>query len=373
MGYMRIVIDARMLYWTGVGRYTKALLDQLARLDHENEYVVLTRPADRGLWEPAVGAVNFRRVEVDINPYTLSEQLRLPGVIESLRPDVVHFTTANGPVTYRGAQVVTVHDLTLLDYDTSRGSAWKRLAYRLKRPVFRWIVQRKVAAAQAVIVPTQYVKDELGRRFGVAAERVTVTWEAADKNLAAPEPVERLGVGRQFLFNVGNVYPYKNMGLALEALKILTPKYPELRLVSTARPDEFRAQLETRARELGVADRVVWTGFVSDGELVTLYREAAAYVYPSLSEGFGLQVLESMVQGLPVVAARASCLPEIGGEAALYFDPRNAAEMAARVAEVLDDEGLRTRLRAAGLEQAKLFSWEKLARTTLAVYERAAK
>jgi len=367
---VRIVIDARMLYWTGVGRYTKALLDELPALDHDNEYVVLTRPADRHLWQPA--ADNFRRVEVDIDPYTAREQLALLGVLRKLRPDLVHFTAANAPMWYAGKRVVTVHDLTLLDYDTSRGSGLARVLRRCKRPVFRWVLGASIKRAQAVMTPTQFVKDELVRRFGAAAGKVTVTLLAADKNLAKPEPIERFGAGHEFVLFVGNVYPYKNAGLILEAMTLLKG-HPELRLVVTAAPGFWRDALEARAQQLGVADRLVLTGFVTNGELVSLYQEAKLYVYPSRNEGFGLQILEAMVQGLPVLAADASCLPEIGGEAAEYFDPRDATSLAEKMARLLDSADMRERLREAGYARAKQFSWQRTAQQTLEVYERALK
>jgi glycosyltransferase involved in cell wall biosynthesis len=365
---MRIVIDGRMLYWTGVGRYTKALLDNLARLDHDNEYVVLTRPADRGLWEPK--AANFRRLEVDINPYTVAEQLRLPWVIAGCKPDLVHFTAANAPVLYRGKRVMMVHDLTLLEYDTSRGTGFRRWVRQRKRAVFRFILGRNVHAAQLVLTPTRYVKNEVMRCFGVAPGKVTVTLLAADKNLAEPESIERLGVGPEFLFNVGNVYPYKNLALAIEALAILAPKYPNLKLVSTAKPDYFRDELVAHAKALGVADRVVFTGYVSDGELVSLYRKAKLYVYPSVSEGFGLQILEAMTQRCPVIASRTSSLPEVGGEGAGYFDPRNPQKLAELIDRLLRDDRLRDLMREAGYVRAKHFGWDMMAEETLAVYRR---
>jgi glycosyltransferase involved in cell wall biosynthesis len=202
----------------------------------------------------------------------------------------------------------------------------------------------------------------------VPESRIVVTLLAADKNLAVAEPLDRFKIGGEFLFNVGNVYPYKNLGLVVEALRVLAPKYPRLKLVSTSKPDYFRDQLEAYARQLGVADRVVFTGFVTDGELVNLYRKAKLYVYPSLAEGFGLQMLESMIQGLPVVAARSSCLPEIGGAAAAYFDPKDPEKLADLIDHLLRDERRCDTMQEAGYERAKQFSWAQTVQQTLAVY-----
>lgn len=363
---MRVVIDGRMLYWTGVGRYTKALLDNLEQLDGENEYVVLVRPADRELWRPSAG--NFRAVEVDINPYSLGEQLQLPAVIRKLQPDVVHFTTPNGPILYRGRRIVTVHDLTLLDYDTARGSGAGRWLRSLKKIPFRIILARNVAGADMVVTATHYVADQLAERFGVPRGRMTTTWLASDSQLAEPAPIDQLGAGKQFLLYWGNYYPYKNVGLLVEALTGLSAEYPDLKLVLGGNTEAFRDGLETRIRELGLTDRVILAGRVSDGELVTLCREATAYVNPSLSEGFGLQGLEAMSQGAPVVAARASCLPEVYGEAAAYFDPGDAQDLAATLKRLLADQSERERLSQAGRDRLKEFSWLRTAEQTLEVY-----
>lgn len=367
---MRIVIDARMLYWTGVGRYTKALLEHLPELDAQNDYLVLTRPADRVLWEPA--APNIKRIEVAIDPYSLDEQFGLGKIISELKPDLVHFTTPNIPA-YQGRYVVTVHDLTLLDYDTSRGTGWQKAVHGLKRIPFRWVFRRAVTHATGITTGTKYVQQQLIERFGVPKARLTVAPLAADPLLAEPVSTKRLGVKPPYLLYVNNFYPYKNAGSVLLALKELVTTHPDLQLVFTGKPDYFRDVLESQAAELGLADRVVFTGFVTDGELITLYREAALFIYPSLSEGFGLQGLEAMAQGTPVLAARASCLPEVYGEAAAYFDPHNPSDQARQIAEVLQSDIQRKALRASGYERVKQFSWKRTAEQTLAAYRQALK
>jgi len=134
---MKIAIDARMLYWTGIGRYTKALLDELEQIDAENTYVVLMRKADWGLWEPT--APNFTKVEASVNPYTLGEQWAFYLQLRALGVDLVHFTAPNTPLLYQGRRVVTIHDLTLVDYDTSRGRGLAKLLRSAKRLPFRLV------------------------------------------------------------------------------------------------------------------------------------------------------------------------------------------------------------------------------------------
>lgn len=368
---MRIVIDARMLYWTGIGRYTRALLDELERLDTKNDYVVLMRQADWALWEPT--ASNFSRVEANFDPYTVAEQWDLYRLLKRLRADVVHFTAPNSPLLYRGRRVVTIHDLTLLDFDTSRAQGGPRRGLGvLKRWAFRLVFWNDARFATRLVTDTEYVARQLAERYGVAKARVRAIWLAADPQVAEPESLKRFGELGRFVFYIGNLYPYKNLGSTLQALAELKTSHPELRLVVAGQPDDFTAALELRARQLGVSDRVKLVGRVTDGEMVALYRAAAAYVNPSLSEGFGLQGLEAMAQGAPVVAARATCLPEVYGEAAEYFDPRDAGDQARAVAQVLDDEAAAERLRRDGREWLKQFSWRRMAEQTQAVYLEAA-
>ncbi|HEX3082676.1 MAG TPA: glycosyltransferase family 1 protein [Candidatus Saccharimonadia bacterium] len=364
---MNIVIDGRMLFWTGVGRYTRALLHELEAIDQENDYKVLVRKKDWDLWEPS--APNFQKIECDINPYTLAEQWELYVQLRALKPDLVHFTAPNAPVLYSGRRVTTVHDLTLLDYDTSRGTGMQRWLRGLKRRPFRMVLAASLRRSTALFTPTEYVRHQIIERFGIDERRVHATLLAANPISAKPEPIERFGDLGRYLFYVGNMYPYKNVGSTIRAMALLPAEYDHLDLVIAGKRDEFSAALERQAEELGVGDRVKFLGYVSDGELVSLYREAEAYINPSLSEGFGLQGLEAMLQDVPVLSAQATCLPEVYGEAAEYFDPHDPADQMEAIRRVLDDDtDVDERLRKAGHERVKQFSWRRMAHQTLDVY-----
>ena len=368
---MKIAIDARMLFWTGIGRYTKALLDELQQIDSENTYVVLMRRADWGLWEPA--AANFTKVEASINPYTLAEQWAFYLQLRALNVDLVHFTAPNTPLLYQGRRVVTIHDLTLMDFDTSRGRGLVKWLRGVKRVPFRLVLWNDVRLATVIITVTDYVHDQLAERFGVKNGRVRTTLLAVDPNVATPAPIERLGPLGRYVFYIGNVYPYKNLSSTLGAMARLGEKHEDVNLVVAGKRDAFSAELEREAAALGLAERVKFVGYVSNGEMISLYRGAAVYVNPSLSEGFGLQGLEAMAQGTPVVAARASCLPEVYAEAAEYFEATDADDQAAALGRVLEDRALDARLRAAGRERVKAFSWRRMAEQTLEAYEAAGK
>jgi len=368
---MKIVIDGRMLYWTGVGRYTQALLENLERIDSDDEYYVLVRRADWSLWEPT--ASNFHKVEANIDPYTFAEQFRLTGLIRSLKPDLVHFTAANTPLFYRGMRVVTIHDLTLLDFDTSRGEGLAKWVRRLKWLPFRAVISNDARMATGLISVTNYVRDELIRRYNITENRITAVMLSADPIMAEPKPVAQYGVGDNYILNLGNAYPYKNVASTIKAFAKIAPRFKELKLVLVGHTEYFSDQLKLLTTQLGLENRVIFTGRISDGEVVSMYRGAKFYVNPSLSEGFGLQGLEAMSQGTPVMAANATCLPEVYADAAVYFDPVNLDDQAAIMTQLLTDEPLRDKLRASGHERLKQFSWARVAQETRDVYERVIK
>jgi glycosyltransferase involved in cell wall biosynthesis len=365
---MRVVIDARMLYWTGVGLYTRELLKQLEQIDHENEYFVLVRPDDWDKWTPRSG--NFYKIKANINPYTFAEQFRLPGMIRALKPDLVHFTAPNTPLLYGGRRVVTVHDLTLLDFDTARGVGWGKWLRGLKRLPFRLVFWNNARGATMILCVTDYVRQQLVKRWHIDKLQTAVTALAIDPQWDKPEPVAKYGVGKEYLLYVGNYYPYKNVGSSVEAFAQVAHDYPEMQLVLAGQADYFRDELQTRAQELGLEGRVLFTGRVTDGEKMTLFKHAKVYLNPSLSEGFGLQGLEAMATDVPVLAARASCLPEVYGEAAEYFDPRSIMDQAEKLRKLLDDVDRRRQLVAAGRNRLKQFSWRLTAEMTLAAYKR---
>ena len=367
---MRIVIDGRMIGWTGIGRYTRRLLEHLPVIDQANSYTVILQPKDAAKWTPDE---RIKLVELDAEPYSLAEQLKLPRLLSSLQPDLVHFPHFTVPLAYRGNYVVTIHDLTLLKYRNIQGTGLAVPKYLVKDAAMRLIIRLAAMRSRLVLADTVYVADELARKYWLKPDRLAVAPLAGDELTASPEPIDKFNAGPQFLLYVGNLYPYKNVGSTLEALKLLGGRYPKLKLVVAGKADYWQGQLVAEAERLGVSDRVVFTGFVTDGELVSLYRQAQLYVAASLSEGFGLQGLEAMALGLPVLSADASCLPEVYGDAAVYFDPHNAKDQAEKISDLLENPKIRERLRRAGAERVHQYSWRYTAELTLAAYEAAGK
>ena len=359
----RIVIDARELR-TSSGRYVERLLHYLQQLDQAHDYQVLLKPADFDGWRPA--NPNFHKVACPHKEFTFDEQLGLKRQIQALRADLVHFTFAQQPVWYRGKTVSTMHDLTTLRFDNP---AKNRLIFKVKQRVYGFVIKKAARQAAAVITGSEFVKKDLTNFSGVNPDKITVTYEAADRIEAPAESVPRL-TSKQFVMYVGRPTPHKNLERLIEAFQSLQPGHPDLQLVLAGKKDGNYRRIEKAVQQRGVSN-VVFTGFVSEGQLRWLYENCAAYVFPSLSEGFGLPGLEAMLHGSPVVSSNATCLPEVYGQAAHYFDPLDVPAMAAAINDVLTNSDLRRKLVISGHEQVTKYSWQRLAKQTLAVYEEA--
>jgi glycosyltransferase involved in cell wall biosynthesis len=216
-----------------------------------------------------------------------------------------------------------------------------------------------------LITPTKYVRQQLIDRLNADPARTTYTYESAEKLAERGEPMPALA-GTDFILYVGTAHLHKNLQRLADAAAGLE----DVKLVLAGKPDLFYDQLQKY-----IADRrytnVHYLGFVSDSQLAWLYQNAKLYVFPSLSEGFGLPGLEAMSYGVPVAAANASCLPEVYGEAAVYFDPANVDDIRVTLDGLLADPERLAQLKQAGLAQVRRYSWRRMAEQTLAIYDRA--
>lgn len=354
-----------MLGWTGIGRYTGEVLARLPSLSPDDEFVVLVR-GDAPL--PAPG---LRPVAADIRPYSLNEQRHLGALVRRLRPDLVHFTHVAAPARCPVPYVVTVHDLTMLRFRNVEGtSPAARLRYEAKFRAQRPVVASLLRHARLVMTGSRHVADDVAATFSVPPARLRPVPLAAEVDRARGDPAPPAFVGdpaRSFLLYVGNFYPHKNVGTLVRAMAPLWEGRPDLALVLAGPSDYFQRRLQAEVGDR----RVLMPGRVGEEDLEWLYRHAAAFVFPSRSEGFGLPGLEAMARGLPVVAARATCLPEVYGDAAAWFDPDDPADLARVVRSVLDDGDRRQELARAGPVQAARYRWADTAAGVLAAYRQA--
>ena len=360
-----IVIDARELR-TSSGRYVERLVNYLQEIDHKNNYQLLVKPEDIEGFQ--LKAQNFKLVECSFKEFTFGEQIGLKKQIEGLKPDLVHFAFAQQPVWYKGKTVTTIHDLTTLRFTNP---AKNIVIFKIKQKVYKFVIKKAVKKSFKVITPSEYVKNDLINLVGINKDKVIVTYEAADAILDKAEPVLELD-GKKFIMYVGRPTPHKNLNRLIEAFSILKKHQPDLVLALAGKKDFNYQQIENSVKEKKLKD-IIFTDFISEGQLKWMYQHCQAYVFPSLSEGFGLPGLEAMQHGAPVVSSNLTCLPEIYGESAYYFNPLNVVEMADAINEVLNNKTLRDQLIKNGSKRVSDFSWQKMAKQTLAIYEEALK
>jgi glycosyltransferase involved in cell wall biosynthesis len=359
----KIVIDARES-GTTTGRYVDKLIEYLAKLKPDFEIVVLTKSHRLEALQELAPAFDVQAV--DFQEFTFAEQLGLKKYIRKLRPDLVHFTMTQQPIWYHRRKLTTIHDLTTTRFHNPDKHP---VVFFIKQLVYRHVIKSAARKSQAIFTPTRFVKDDVTTFAGVNPDKITVTYEAADTIADKAEVVPGL-VSKRFLLYVGRPTPHKNLERLIDAFRTLRQQHPELYLVLAGKKDGNYERIENMVRQ-GAIKGVYFTDFVSEGRLRWLYEHCAAYIFPSLSEGFGLPGLEAMIHGAPVVSSNATCLPEVYGDAAHYFDPSDTVSMADAINEVLSDKDLRRELIQNGAKQAKKYSWRRMAEQTLAVYRDA--
>ena len=359
----RIVIDARES-GTTTGRYVDKLVEHLHALEPAHDIIVLTKPHRRNYLKQV--APGFTIKPTKFKEFTLEEQTGFKKQIEKLHPDLVHFGMVQQPVLYRGKTVTTMHDLTTARF---RNPDKNPAIFWAKQQVYKWVNKKAARKSTFVITPTQYVRNDVINYTHVNPGRVVVTLEAADPIQEAPAPVPGVE-GKQFIMYVGRPTPHKNLGRLIEAFAVIQKSHPDLYLVLVGKTDANYQRHEAKVKTEGIPN-IIFAGFVPDAGLRWLYEHTRAYVFPSLSEGFGLPGLEAQIHGAPVVCSNATCLPEVYGNSVSYFDPKDVRQMAAKIAEVVDDPILRDDLRDKGRANAAQYSWQRMAQQTLDVYEQA--
>lgn len=360
---MHIVIDGRIIR-SSTGTLVERLLRHLQTIDSRNRYTVLIDRRDDGFWSPS--ALNFTKRLVDVPQHSLAEQTRLRRIIRSLAPDVVHFCMPQQPLALRGSAIVTMfQDLTILRTRNPNRPAWASL---VKRAAGRIAFAAAARQSTRIAVPSAYTRADLVAALRAPAERVEVVPYAADHEPGALEPYE-LPFDRYLLY-VGRHPAYKNLKRLADAHHLLAQRQPGLGLVFVGGIDAEAEETRAYCAARGYRD-VHFTGFLPEAQRDWLYAHCGAYVFPSFAEGFGLPGLEAMACGAPVVSSDATCLPDVLGDAALYFDPHDMAAMADAVERVLVDPAVRDRLVTAGRAQVLRYSWRRTAEQMLALYQQA--
>jgi glycosyltransferase involved in cell wall biosynthesis len=379
MPSLHIVIDARRIRDFGIGTYIRSLVRALSAIDTTNRYTLVTGPEDvralEGLPENFGASIYARRDRSHLN------NVLFPMYLRGLAPDLVHIPLNRVPLLMIQPYVVTVHDLTNLFVEWEDHS---RLRLQLRR--YRFI--RGLTRASRVIAVSEATRKDVEQLAGVAPHRLRLVYNAPDPGFLAPDGpgaaderrriMERYQIQYPFLLYAGNIRRHKNIPRLVEAFAVVReqlathPVYHDLRLVIIGDTiSQFPAVRQSVIRSR-VEQVVRFLGFVPFETLRCFYQSAAAFVFPSRYEGFGLPPLEAMACGAPVVTSNVSSLPEVVGDAAILVNPENVFDIVRGIREALLDEPLRAGLIRRGREQASRFSWDRTAHQVLEIYREAA-
>ncbi len=361
----------------GIGRYVENLVTEILKKDTKNSYVLFVRKDDhKALSEKHK---NAKVVQADIAHYSLREQADFPLIIAKQKLDLMHFPHFNVPVLYSGRFVITIHDLIK---HSSRGkeTTTRNLSiYWLKYFGYRTIFEHSVKRALKIMVPSNFVKKNLLDNYKIPREKVEVTYEGVDnlgcekKSQETEKILSKYKIKKPYLLYVGSVYPHKNIERLIKAVLLLREEGVLVNLVIVCARSVFWQRLEKKVKDLKAGKIVNLAGFVPDEELSLVYKQAEAFVFPSLSEGFGLPGLEALSCRTPLVASDIAVFKEVYKEAAVYFDPYSEKDIKEKIKLVLEDKKLNLELKKTGERVSKEFDWKKTAGETIKIYEKALK
>lgn len=365
---MRIAIDASTISTQGGPRtYVLGLLEALLKLDHENSYTVFYNDRSHlGRFPQAQEIVLPGKTPL---ARLWREHLLLPQACRRERIDLLHCPKSAIPFRSPCPVVVTLHDLIPIKHPETE---------KLAAQVY-WRLQIPIAARRSnfIITDSEHARKEIMTDFLVPAERIRAVMLGfnPDMNREPDQSTSRkvsakYNLPDDYILYVGTIQPRKNLGTLIEAFNLLKQDRDiSHKLVIVGRKGWLYEQLFKRIHELGLDEEILFTGFVPDEELPSIYGRAGVFVYLSLFEGFGLPPLEAMACGVPVITSNTTSLPEVVGNAGITLPPTDVARVSEALRQIICDKELRTTMRQKGLKQARLFSWEATARETLEIYK----
>ncbi|MBI4723072.1 MAG: glycosyltransferase family 4 protein [Candidatus Stahlbacteria bacterium] len=366
---MRIAIDARItdIYKGGSAIYTIKLIESLKKIDSTNKYFYFSKKKSYLIQE--FNNFTWRKAWDSLNNHILGdawEQIGFPLYLAKNFIDIYHATVERLPLLkLKTKYIVTIHDLSSMKFSQLAGSR-QYIMYTKAQ------ICSAVGKADKIIAPSQATKKDIMEKLNIPPGKIEVILQGIDKEMfkvleqrkCANFLKDKYGIDRNYILAIGAFIPRKNFQRLFEACqKLISKDIDELLIIIGFQSWKDKEILKYAGKN------ILFVQNVPDSELPFFYNCADLFVYPSLNEGFGLALLEAMACGTPVAASNTSSIPEVVGDAALLFDPLNVEEMADTMKKILTDSELKQKLRKKGLERVKLFSWEKMAKETLALYK----
>ncbi len=373
---MRIGIDARLYSprFGGIGRYTQELIDHLARIDQENEYLLFFNEEDYSQYLAPNARFGKRRVTAKKD--TLQEQTAFVKDLHREQLDIMHFTNLDVPVLYKKPMIVTVHNLSSIKFpESSKQGFFQKIQNSM-------MMNNILTNARRFITVSQTVKEEAIKLIGAPVDRIRIINKGISDSFLSSVYDEkllealkiRLGIDKPYLLTVGFWRSYSNLINLIRAFNLFRNRYnTDNQLVIVGKPDGQEDAIRQVITELGLGSHVILVGYVDERDLPLLYRGAKLYINPALDDGFGSTVLEAMACGLPVISSNAGSVAEIcGSDNVVYFDAQDITNMAEAMHHVFDDDKLSKELSARGEAQAQAYTWQATAEGTMQVYREVA-
>jgi glycosyltransferase involved in cell wall biosynthesis len=362
----KICIDARLygISHTGIGRYVENLIKHLPQDPNIKVILIISKNDWDNPW-----LAQYEKIVARYHPYAIPSQFEMLWIWWKLKPNLLHATHSSIPALWPGKLIVTFHDLIRHHSKGKDSTTRKYFLYWFKYLGYLAVDMVAMWRAAKIIVPAKYWKDILIQNYHLPNNKIEVTYEGVDQTISKAKIFKTdFGVVKPYVVYTGNVYPHKNIPVLLQAIKLLNG---QINLALVGARSVFTQRTQVLVDKYGISDSVTILGKLSDAQLASLYSDALAFVFPSLIEGFGLTGLEAMAVGLPVIAARASCLPEVYEDAAMYFDPYNSKELSEKIFRINSDNPLRKILIKKGFLQVKKYSWAKMSSETWQIYQNA--
>lgn len=348
---MKLVIDIRLINASGIGTYLKNIIPSILHAFEEVVVLGNTQEINKFNWSNQVKVIEF-----NAKIYSLKEQILYPWIVPKC--DIFWAPHFNLPVLPIRAKkmVATIHDVNHL--------AGVSPISMLKKKYANLLFQNAVNKTNLIFTVSEFSKSELIKYTTVNPEKIKVVYCGVDKSFFQNTKNDKgLKLPESYILYVGNVKPHKNLIILLKAYCLLSKELKsKYQLVIIGKKEGFITedkQIDDFITNNSLQDQITFTGYVNDFDLPKIYQEAALFVFPSLYEGFGLPILEALAARTLVISSNAASLPEIGGEAVIYFDPKNYSELAQKITENLDHSTDKSFLNAQREIQLEKFTWQK--------------
>lgn len=371
---MRIGIEVQRLFRPhkhGIEVFALEFIKALQVLDKSNEYFIFVKQdSDKTCLQETE---NFKIVAFDALSFGDWEQYHLPKKCKEYKIDLLHLTGNTAPLWYKGPYLQTVHDIIYLDKIDFGGTAYQNFGNLYRRLV----VPRTAKRAQKVVTVSNFEKERIIKAFSLAPQAIDTIYNGINESYRHVYDADdmaqlkiKYNLPDRFVLFLGNTAPRKNASNALQAFShFYSASIGSIKLVTPALSLENIEGYLKASNSPYVAEAYVCPGFIDKEDLPKIYQAATALLFPSLSEGFGLPIIEAMAMGCPVITSNTTSMPEIAADAALLVNPNDVLGIQQQLTKVCQDADLREQLAAKGKERAKVFSWSYTAKSYLDLYE----